>query len=146
MLMKGRLYIMRNKIKMSPAVTIGVAVLIGVVVELAFCALIAMLAGEGMVSEDSFSSYAIAISGVTTAVIVTFIWFASFEEQVMLAAIGAAVLFGIQAVCGLLFWRIGWMPLLIDCAVVIGVFLVTVFMLSRQKKSGWTGKNKKRFC
>ena len=123
-----------------------IAVLIGTVIELILCGLVAILAGKGSVAEESFPLLTIAISGLSVAAIVAFIWYTVPGEWINLSAVCSAAMFGVQILCGLLFWGVEWMPLLIHSAAVIGLYLMMAFMLSRQKKSNWTGKKKKRFC
>ena len=137
---------MRYKTKLSPVLATAIAVLVGVTIEMVLCALFASLAGKGTFPEDNFPLCAVAISGISAAIITMFVWFAANDEKMKLSAVGVSILLGLQVVCGLLFWGIEWTALLINGVVMAGVCFAAVFMLSRQKKPVWAVKKKKSFC
>ena len=137
---------MGYKTKLSSSLTVIVSVALGVVINLICCALIAIMAGKGIVSEESFQLYAVIVQSVSTATVVVLAWFLAPDDKAMYSAICAGALLAVQIVLGLLFGEIGWRRVLVCASVVAVVCFVVTFMLSRQKKSAWICKKKKWFC
>lgn len=137
---------MHYKMKLSPAITVTISVAVGIVLQLSWCALYAVMAGKGIVAEDKVSVFAAVVSGFTTAILVLFTWLIAPKDRGLLAGIGVGSILALQVASGLLFWGIGWNVSLINTTVVVAVYFAVVFILSRQKRSVWTGKRKKSFC
>ena len=137
---------MGYKTKLSSSLTVIVSVALGVVINLICCALIAIMAGKGIVSEESFQLYAVIVQSVSTAIVVILAWLVAPDNKMMYSTICAGALLVVQIVLGLLFWEIGWRRVLVCASVVVVDYFVVTFMLSRQKRSAWIGKKKKWFC